>query len=379
VSRPRVLFVGRTRYRLPLPAGLAKKFDALDRELDYRVLATQARGSADSSERFELARPLAVLDGPLWYLLLPLRIRRTLRRFRADAVVAEDPHTAAAALVARALLRGPRPRVVAEVHGNWRLATRLYGSPRRRLLGPVVDAIDLLALRRVDGVRALSPYTARLAEEARGEPVTAQFPTYTDLSAFAERPVAPLPERPQALFVGVLEPYKNVDGLAEAWRQVARRLPQARLVVVGRGSRRPLVEALAAELPGQVEYVPELEPEAVAARMDESTVLVLPSRFEGLGRVVIESFARGRGVVGGRAGGILDLVREGEEGLLVDPEDVAGLAAALERVLSDRALAERLGAAARERYRAWHSTPEEFARRMRSLVELTTGEPLVPP
>ncbi|MDQ5822170.1 MAG: glycosyltransferase, partial [Actinomycetota bacterium] len=249
--------------------------------------------------------------------------------------------------------------------------TRLHGSPRRRLLGPLVDAIDLVALRRVDGVRALSSYTAGLAEEVRGRPVTGELPTYTDLAAFADRLPVRLPETPTALFVGVLEAYKNVDGLVAAWRRVARGMPNARLVVVGRGTKLPLVEQLAAELPGRVEHVAELPPDGVAARMDQSTILVLPSRFEGFGRVVIESFARGRGVVGGRAGGILDLVGDGVEGLLVDPENVDELAEALERVLSDRALAERLGAAAHERYRAWHSTPEEFAARLRKLVEAT--------
>ena len=59
------------------------------------------------------------------------------------------------------------------------------------------------------------------------------------------------------------------------------------------------------------------------------------------------------------AGGIPDLVTDGVEGLLVPPADVAALAALLERVLVDRALAERLGAAARARYAEWHSTPEE--------------------
>ena len=76
-------------------------------------------------------------------------------------------------------------------------------------------------------------------------------------------------------------------------------------------------------------------------------MLVLPSRSEGLGRVVVEAFCRGRGVVGTRVGGIPDLVEDGETGLLVPPEDAAALADALVRVLSDRALAERLGAAAR--------------------------------
>src|SRR5262249_36883680 len=156
--------------------------------------------------------------------------------------------------------------------------------------------------------------------------------------------------RPTALFVGVLERYKNVDGLAAAWRLASPRIPEARLVLVGKGSLQPVVDSLTHERGGRVKHVPELTPEQVAASLDEATVLVLPSRFEGLGRVVIEAFARGRGVIGGRGGGILDLVEEGREGLLVDPEDVDGLAGALVRCLSDRELAERLGRAARERF-----------------------------
>lgn len=375
MSPPKTLFVGRARYTLPLPEGQARKWDALERELDYRVLATAADGDAARSGRFELVRSLPVADGLLYYLLLPWRIRRSVRAFRPEAVVAEDPHTAAAALVARRFAGRPRPRVVAEVHGNWRFATRLHGSPARRLLGPLVDAIDAAALRRVDGVRALSAYTASLAEEVRGEPVQGRVPTFSDLGAF-EGPHRPLPHRPTALFVGVLERYKNVDGLAAAWREVTRRLPSARLVVVGKGSRRAFVESFARELPEHVEYIPELqEPADVARAMDDSWLLVLPSRFEGLGRVVIEAFARGRGVVGGRAGGILDLVREEREGLLVDPEDVEGLANALVRVLSDRALAERLGASAAERYGDWRSTPEEYAARLRTVIESALAPP----
>jgi glycosyltransferase involved in cell wall biosynthesis len=376
MSKPRVLFVGRTRYRLPLPPWLAKKWDALEQELDYRVLASAADRAA-SAGRFQLVPPRGPrpLEGALFYLLLPLRIRRALRRFRPDAVIAEDPHTGAAALVARAGLGDPRPRVIVEVHGNWRFATRLYGSRVRKLLAPLVDTVDRAALRRADAVRALSRYTAGIVEEERGAPATASFPAYIDLSTFTEHPVQPLPERPTALFVGILEPYKNIDGLASAWPAVARALPDARLLIVGKGSRRALVERLRSELPDQVEYVPELAPRDVAARMDQATVVVLPSRDEGLPRVVIESFARGRGLVGSRAGGIVDLVQDGREGLLVDPEDVVGLADALARVLSDRGLAERLGAAAEERYGAWHTTPEEFAARVRALVDAALHEP----
>jgi glycosyltransferase involved in cell wall biosynthesis len=359
--RPRVLFVGPTRYTLPLPPGLERKFTALGGELDYRVLA---RGTG-ADERFRLLPA----EGKAFYARLPAELRRELRTFRPDAVVAEDPRTAAVVLLVRGLSRGAKPRVVAEVHGNWRHATRLYGSPARRLLSPVVDALDRYGVRRADTVRALSGYTARLVEQEASRTPDAVFPTYSDLSAFTARPIRPLPERSAALFVGVLEPYKNVDGLAAAWRRAALRVPAAKLVVVGRGSRAAVVERLVADLPGRVEHVPELPPEGVAAALDEATVLVLPSRYEGLGRVVIEAFARGRGVVATRAGGILDLVEDGREGLLVGLEDVEGLADDLVRVLSDRQLAERLGAAAHARFADWNQTAGQWAERMRALVE----------
>ncbi len=194
-------------------------------------------------------------------------------------------------------------------------------------------------------MRALSLYTATLVEAVRGRCPTPSFPPTPTSRSSPSGPLRPLPEPPTALFVGVLERYKNVDGLAAAWRRVADRVPDARLVVVGKGPLRGEVETLAAELPGRVELTEVLPPEGVAAALDDATLLVLPSRHEGLGRVVIEAFARGRGVVASRAGGVLDLVDDGVQGLLVDPEDTAGLADALVR----RALRTRARGAARRR------------------------------
>ncbi len=102
--------------------------------------------------------------------------------------------------------------------------------------------------------------------------------------------------------------------------------------------------------------------------MDDAWVLVLPSRSEGMGRVLVEAFCRGRGVVGTRAGSIPNLVEDGVSGLLVPPGEPAALADAIVRVLSDRALAERLGDGARAAAAPWLQTPEEYARRIRELV-----------
>jgi glycosyltransferase involved in cell wall biosynthesis len=367
-----VLFVGRGRHQLPLPGWLAKKWDALEETIDYRVLGAAEAGSATRSERFRLSPPQrpAALEGALFQARLPLRIRRQIVEFGPDVVVAADPFIGASAIVGRRLAGASMP-VIVEVHGDWRTFTRSYGSGARRLLSLPADAAARWALRHADATRALSGFTSGLVEKVRGEPATASFPTYSDLSAFTESPVAPLPQQPVALFVGVLESYKNVDGLSAAWRRVAARLPEARLVIIGQGTRQHVVDALVSDLPDQVEHHLQLPPRDVAAALDAATLLVLPSWPEGLGRVVIEAFARGRGVVATAAGGVLDLVEDGIEGVLVPRADEDALVGALVRVLSDRGLATRLGAAAHARYADWHSTPEQFARQMRALVDET--------
>ena len=369
-GRPRVLFVGRNRLTLPLPGWLAPKWDAISEQLEIRVLGTAQDGHAADDGRFALEEPAETADGVRFYLGLPGRVRRELRSFRPDAVVAADPFVGGATLLGRRLAARRAP-VIVEVHGDWRTFARLYGSPRRRLVARPAEWLARLAIRRADATRALSSFTSSLIEDVRGEPATRSFPTYSDLSAFTAEPRAPLPERPTALFVGALELYKNVDGLADAWRRVVARVPEARLVVVGKGSRPGPIEALVRDLAESVEHVEELPPDGVAQRLDDATLLVLPSWPEGLGRVVIEAFARGRGVVATDAGGIPDMVTDGVEGLLIPPGDTPALVEALVRVLTDRELASRLGEAAGHAYERWHSTPEQFARELRELVDET--------
>ena len=369
MSRPRVLFVGRGRFRFPLGRTLERRFEALSNELDWCQLGTALDGKPSPDARLVLVRqaPIRVLDGPLYYIRLPRRIARELRRFEPDAVIAQGAQETALALVARRLARS-KSAVILDLHGDWRAPTRLYGSRARRLLDPVADALARTALRRADAVRTISTYTTELVRAEGVEPA-AVFPAFMDLEPFTARPVAPPPDAPRALFVGVLERYKAFDVLVDAWRRVAGAVPDAVLHIVGQGTLAPLAQRLVDELPGLVEWAPSLTTEEIAAALDASTLLVLPSRSEGMGRVVIEAAARGRAVVGSRVGGIPDVVTEGETGLLVPPDDPAALAEVLTRVLSDRSLAERLGAEARTRVEPWLVKPEEYARRVRSLVD----------
>jgi glycosyltransferase involved in cell wall biosynthesis len=366
-DKPRLLMIGRTRYRLPLNESLRAKFDALAERFAVRVLGSGVEGAVRRDGVFELAGPWKPrrLDGAVYFLTLPFRTRRELRSTPPDAVLVQGAHETWFVLVGRSL-SGVPTRVILDVHGDWRSSTRLYGSPARRLLNPIADRIALSALHGADAVRTISDYTSGLVRSYGVEPA-AVFPAFMDLEPFLGQ-TAPLPDAPRALFVGVLEHYKGIEELAEAWRIVTGRVPDATLQLVGRGTRREVVERLVAELPGRTEWTEVLPTEGVARALDAATVLVLPSRSEGMGRVLVEAFCRGRAVVASRVGGIVDLVRDGENGLLVPPRDPQALADAVSRVLADRDLAALLGAGAQASAAAWVATPDDYAARLEALV-----------
>ena len=328
------------RYTLPLPDWLARKFDALERQLDYRVLASADQGSPVADERFRLLAPsrVGVLDGVLFYLRLPFHVRREIIDFRPEAIIAESPYMAAAALVGRALGRGRKPQVVVEVHGDWRTATRLYGSP---------SAARALAARR-RGRAARAPPRRRgpcalalhvgLVEEVRGRPATASFHLHRPVRVRGDA-AGPLPERPTALFVGMLERTRTSTARGRL-ATVVRELPEARLVIVGRAS--PATWSTSSRRSARAGRARRAacRPE-VAARWTRPRARA-PVPAEGLGASSSRPSPAGAG--SSRAGSAGSRTSSGRrEALLVEPGDADALAEALVRALSDRALAERLG------------------------------------
>jgi glycosyltransferase involved in cell wall biosynthesis len=242
-----------------------------------------------------------------------------------------------------------RPGVVIEVHGDWRTATRLYGSPRRRLAAPIADRAAAWALRHADAVRAVGSFTAALARDAGYGGDIDVYTAFGDMERFTGTPPLSEVDRPAALFVGALEPNKSVDVLLEAWRDVVEHVPGARLTLVGSGSQRDALQRRVelASLEGSVRFTGTVSRQEVRDLLDASRLLVLPSRSEGMGRVILEAFARGRPVVATRVGGIPELVEDGITGRLVPPEDPQALAKALVEMLQDVNPAAAMGRAAR--------------------------------
>jgi teichuronic acid biosynthesis glycosyltransferase TuaC len=163
-----------------------------------------------------------------------------------------------------------------------------------------------------------------------------------DGAAFGLQPEPRIRRQDQVLFVGFINLNKGIDVLLDAMRLVVARRPSAKLVLVGgafyRNSRQQeqTLRALAMDLEqsGHLEFVGHQPPDEVARYMRESALLVLPSRAESFGAVLVEALACGTPVVATKCGGPEDIVKD-EVGMLVPPEDSRALAAAIEHVMAN--------------------------------------------
>jgi glycosyltransferase involved in cell wall biosynthesis len=164
----------------------------------------------------------------------------------------------------------------------------------------------------------------------------------------ATPPDVATPRARRVIYVGRLEAYKKVDVLLRAMARLAGELPDAEIVVVGRGPARPALEALAEEL-GLADrthfagFVTDAERDRLLAA---ARVCVCPSEKEGWGLTVVESNAMGTPVVATDADGLRDSVRDGKTGFLVADADVAGFARRIGELLRDDRLALEMSSAA---------------------------------
>ena len=154
-----------------------------------------------------------------------------------------------------------------------------------------------------------------------------------------------LPAEPFLLFVGAIRRIKGVHLLLRAYAAMKRPPP---LVLIG--YRGPEDEALPRALPPGVTFLENVPHASVMAAWRRSRVGIVPSiSRDSSPTVVLEAMASGTPLIASRIGGIPDLVEDGVSGILVPPDDEDALRAALERVLSDETLAERLRAGGQAR------------------------------
>jgi len=277
-----------------------------------------------------------------------------------------------------ALLRAAREADVLHAHHLYldAVAAVLAGRMRHRPVAAKMAGAgaggDLDRLRRTRGgsvlLRVLRGLDAVIAPSwtCRGELVTVGFaaerihviPNGVDTSLFRPDPArqgatsSSTGRGPMVVYTGRLIEAKGLGELLEAWALVLRNVPEAQLVLVGAG---PLEAELArrAALPplaGRVRLAGEVSD--VRPYLQTAAAFVLPSWAEGLPNALLEAMATGLPCVATDIGAIVEAATDGEHALLVPVRAPQRLAAALAAILTQPALAARLGRAARQRVEA---------------------------
>ena len=177
----------------------------------------------------------------------------------------------------------------------------------------------------------LNPDVLRMADQSEKLPLPASFPTGVVVLAVARLTAS--------------EQYKGVDRLIEAVAQLRTQVPGLNLVVIGGGDDLARHVKLAADLgvAGQVRFFDNLSREEIAACYSRANVFAMPSTGEGFGLVFLEAMAFAKPLIGAAAGGIPDVVEDGENGFLVSPGDPEQLANALRRLVTNEGLCIELG------------------------------------
>ncbi|NES94200.1 MAG: glycosyltransferase family 1 protein [Desertifilum sp. SIO1I2] len=155
------------------------------------------------------------------------------------------------------------------------------------------------------------------------------------------------PEAPLLLYVGRLGAEKEIDRI----KPILEAIPNARLALVGDGPHRQALEAHFAGTPTHfVGYLQGLE---LASAFASADAFIFPSRTETLGLVLLEAMAAGCPVVAAARGGIVDIVTDGVNGCLFDPDEEQGAIAATQRLLNDASMRELLRQNARAEAERW--------------------------
>jgi glycosyltransferase involved in cell wall biosynthesis len=175
------------------------------------------------------------------------------------------------------------------------------------------------------------------------------------------------------LYLGWLEPAKGVFDLVAAIDDVMRSGRAVTAVLAGDGSARQQLQAdlVRRRLEAHVTLFGWASAVQRCELMSRTEIVVMPSHQEGMPNAVLEAMAAGRAVVATRVGAVPDVIREGENGLLVEPGDVAMLAARLRQLCDQSGLVESLGDRARRTIEAEH----DLEQAARSLVRALTGTP----
>ena len=220
-------------------------------------------------------------------------------------------------------------------------------------------------LRSADWINCVSSET--LAQVRECAPETG-YRSSVIFNSLALPPLLPLPlpaDSPRLLCIGRLQAQKGFDLALPALAKIIDRFPCVRLIIAGDGPERSALERQAAELnlTDIVDFVGWVSPEKVPELINTATIVIIPSRWEGLPLVALEAASMARPIVATRISGLSEIVLHQQTGLLLEPEDTAGLAEAIGFLLAHLEQAAQMGRAGRRRMQelfSWEHCLESY-------------------
>lgn len=244
---------------------------------------------------------------------------------------------------------------VLQLHGPLIMLARTLGWPDPGSeFFKVGTQMEATSLRLADGIYSSSECSADwCAREYQLDreriPV---LHTGVDTEIFYPRPIEKA-EEPTIIFVGKMVRNKGVEVLVEAACEIADDFPDLRLRMLGKGEESVIEsirrKAAAKGFESLLDMGGQVERKELAEQLSRAHVFAAPSFYEGgPGFVYLEAMACGLPVIGCDGSGAAEVIRDGVNGLLVQPNDVTSLTIALKRLLSDRAERERMAAEAQK-------------------------------
>jgi len=281
-----------------------------------------------------------------------LRLRRELRRLAAAGPldIIDGPENAFAALPPSV----PGLKLIRMNGGHHFFSTTLGRRPAAWR-----GWVERRSFAHADYLAAVSRFVAETTRGLlglRGVPIEL-LPNPVDAERF--QPMPEVAVTPGLIgFAGTLCEKKGIRELVQAMPEIVTALPQARLMVcggdsvdpcTGRSFRQTLEATMGPGANGRVTFGGHIENARLPVALAAAQVLAYPSYMEAQGIAWVEGMAMGKPVVAGNAGPGPEVIQDGVSGLLCNPRDPHCIAAAIIRLLQDRPLAARLGAAARQR------------------------------
>ena len=324
-------------------------------------------------EDFPFARRLGRLAILVFPFLLVIRIFHHRRLF--DAAIVHEPSAWWCALV-RKFFRS-MPAILAMSHGVESHGQRIMRQAARAGLTDLTLASRIKyrlirrwqsdgALQRADHVFCLSTQDREYLVHDLGVPRERITFFCNGVSPGNFAPLEGRLRGKRVLFAGTWLDRKGRRLIPTVWRLVAAKYPDAHLTVLGCGAPEEAVRAeFDAALHSSITVIPQVNEEAEMTRyFGAHDVFFLPTLFEGSPLVVLEAMAAGLPVAASRAGGIPDLVQDGQEGLLFDAADAQAAAQSLCRLLEDSDFARSCSMAgqARARQLTWDAAAVSVAK-----------------